>query len=98
MTSLSLDFAPDFRPLAARMRPSKLEDYIGQTHLLGEGKPLRLALQNGRAHSMLFWGPPGTGKTTLAELIAHYTNAHVEKISAVSAGVKDIRAAIEQAK
>ncbi len=79
------------------MRPESIEQYIGQEHILGVDKPLRKALENGKAHSMLFWGPPGTGKTTLAELIAHYTNAHVERISAVSAGVKDIRAAIEQA-
>ncbi len=80
------------------MRPSTLAEYVGQTHILGPDKPLRLALEAGRAHSMLFWGPPGTGKTTLAELVAHYTNAHVERISAVSSGVKEIRAAIEQAK
>ena len=98
MSSLSFDFAPDFRPLAARMRPRTIEEYIGQRHLLGDGQPLRQALEAGRAHSMMFWGPPGTGKTTLAELVAHYANAHVERISAVSSGVKEIRAAIEQAK
>lgn len=98
MSSLSFDFAPDFRPLAARMRPRTITEYIGQAHLLGEGQPLRRALEAGRAHSMMLWGPPGTGKTTLAELIAHYSNAHVERISAVTSGVKDIRAAIEQAK
>jgi len=98
MTNLNLDFAPDFRPLAARMRPREINEYIGQAHLLGQGQPLRKALEANRAHSMLLWGPPGTGKTTLAELIAHYANAHVERISAVTSGVKDIRAAIEQAK
>jgi len=98
VSSLSFDFAPDFRPLAARMRPRTIAEYIGQAHLLGEGQPLRRALEAGRAHSMMLWGPPGTGKTTLAELIAHYSNAHVERISAVTSGVKDIRAAIEQAK
>ncbi|MCL1088836.1 replication-associated recombination protein A [Shewanella profunda] len=97
MSSLSFNFAPDFRPLAARMRPRSIMEYIGQAHLLGEGQPLRKALEAGRAHSMMLWGPPGTGKTTLAELIAHYSNAHVERISAVTSGVKDIRAAIEQA-
>ncbi|MCA1896663.1 replication-associated recombination protein A [Shewanella putrefaciens] len=98
MSSLSFNFAPDFRPLAARMRPRSIAEYIGQTHLLGEGQPLRKALEAGRAHSMMLWGPPGTGKTTLAELIAQYSNAHVERISAVTSGVKEIRAAIEQAK
>ncbi|WP_394132794.1 replication-associated recombination protein A [Shewanella maritima] len=80
------------------MRPRVVDEYIGQQHLLGEGKPLRQALLANRAHSMLLWGPPGTGKTTLAELVAHYANAHVERISAVTSGVKEIRAAIEQAK
>ncbi|PKG77762.1 recombination factor protein RarA [Shewanella sp. Actino-trap-3] len=98
MANLGFDFSPDFRPLAARMRPREISEYIGQAHLLGEGQPLRRALEANRAHSMLLWGPPGTGKTTLAELIAHYANAHVERISAVTSGVKDIRAAIEQAK
>jgi putative ATPase len=98
LPNLGFDFSPDFRPLAARMRPRVLNEYIGQSHLLGEGKALRVALEANRAHSMLLWGPPGTGKTTLAELVAHYANAHVERISAVSSGVKDIRAAIEQAK
>ncbi|GGI75870.1 ATPase AAA [Shewanella hanedai] len=98
MSSFSFDFAPDFRPLAARMRPQELSQYIGQSHLLGEDKPLRKALEAGRAHSMMLWGPPGTGKTTLAELIATYANAHVERISAVTSGVKEIRTAIEHAK
>ncbi|WP_028108269.1 replication-associated recombination protein A [Ferrimonas futtsuensis] len=98
MSSLSLDFSPDFRPLAARMRPEKLEHYIGQEHLFAPGKPLRQALEAGRAHSMILWGPPGTGKTTLAELVASYSNAHVERISAVTSGVKEIREAIAKAK
>nr|WP_153663892.1 replication-associated recombination protein A [Shewanella intestini] len=80
------------------MRPRVIEEYIGQHHLLGEGKPLRQSLLAKRAHSMLLWGPPGTGKTTLAEIVAHYANAHVERISAVTSGVKEIRSAIEQAK
>ena len=95
---MSFDFAPDFQPLAARMRPQTFEQYIGQSHILGEGKPLRVALQAGRAHSMILWGPPGTGKTTLAEIIAHYVDAHVERISAVTSGVKEIRQAIDNAK
>ncbi|MDO6640839.1 replication-associated recombination protein A [Shewanella sp. 5_MG-2023] len=98
MSTLGFDFAPDFRPLAARMRPREISEYVGQQHLLGKGQPLRQALEANRAHSMLLWGPPGTGKTTLAELVAHYANAHVERISAVTSGVKEIRAAIEQAK
>ena len=88
----------DFRPLAARMRPQRLEQYIGQSHLLGPDKPLRRALEAGQCHSMILWGPPGTGKTTLAELMALCCQAEVERISAVTSGVKEIRAAIERAK
>ncbi|WP_298440248.1 replication-associated recombination protein A [uncultured Ferrimonas sp.] len=98
MSNLGFDFSPDFRPLAARMRPRNLSEYIGQSHLLGDGKPLRRALEAGKPHSMLLWGPPGTGKTTLAEIVASSCNAHVERISAVTSGVKEIRAAIDQAK
>lgn len=97
MSNLSLDFAPDFRPLAARMRPERLEQYIGQSHLLAPGKPLRRAIEAGHCHSMILWGPPGTGKTTLAEVMAHYCQAEVERLSAVTAGIKEIRAAIERA-
>jgi putative ATPase len=88
----------DFSPLAARLRPQTIEQYYGQQHIIGEGKPLRLAVQAGRCHSMILWGPPGTGKTTLAEIIALHCDAYIERISAVSSGVKDIRAAIEKAK
>ena len=84
-------------PLAYRLRPQTAADYIGQQHLLAAGKPLAKALQQGLLHSMILWGPPGTGKTTLAMLLAGAANAHVEKISAVLAGVKDIRAVIERA-
>ncbi|AHG77862.1 replication-associated recombination protein A [Mannheimia varigena] len=98
MSSLPFDFAEDFRPLAARMRPQHLNGYVGQSHLIGEGKPLRRAIEAGHSHSMIFWGPPGTGKTTLAEIIAHHFDAEVERISAVTSGVKEIREAIERAK
>lgn len=99
MPNLTLNFSEnDFRPLAARMRPRNLAEYCGQQHLVGEGKPLRKAIENGHSHSMIFWGPPGTGKTTLAEIIAQSLNAEVERISAVTSGVKDIRDAIERAK
>ncbi|WP_175405076.1 replication-associated recombination protein A [Salinimonas lutimaris] len=86
-----------FAPLAARMRPQNLSEYTGQGHLVGDGKPLRKMLEAGHCHSMILWGPPGTGKTTLAELIGSYTNANVIRLSAVTAGVKEIRAAMEKA-
>lgn len=86
-----------FLPLAARRRPKTLTDYIGQTHLLSEGKPLRRAILDGQLHSMILWGPPGTGKTTLAELIALHAKAPFERLSAVFSGVKDIRAVVERA-
>ena len=100
MSNYSLDFSgdEDFRPLAARMRPQTIEQYIGQQHLLGQGKPLRKALEGGHIHSMILWGPPGTGKTTLAEVAANYASAEVERVSAVTSGVKEIRAAIEKAR
>ena len=88
----------DFRPLADRMRPQRLDEVVGQSHLLAPSKTLRQALDAGHMHSMLFWGPPGTGKTTLARLIAHYANAEFTSLSAVLSGVKDIRLAIEKAK
>ena len=98
ISSLSFDFSEDYRPLAARMRPRTLAEYIGQSHLFSEGKPLYRAILAGHAHSMILWGPPGTGKTTLAEIIAGYFNAEVERLSAVTSGVKEIREAIERAK
>ena len=87
-----------YEPLAARMRPRTLDDYLGQEHILGKGKPLRVALGQGMPHSMILWGPPGVGKTTLARLVATVCDAHFESLSAVLAGVKDIRAAVERAK
>lgn len=99
MSNLSLDFSDNtFQPLAARMRPENLAQYIGQQHLLAAGKPLPRAIEAGHLHSMILWGPPGTGKTTLAEVIARYASADVERISAVTSGVKEIREAIERAR
>ena len=86
-----------FVPLASRMRPKSLDDYIGQSHLIGPGRPLRMALERKQSYSMIFWGPPGVGKTTLALIIAKSSGAVLEQISAVTAGVKDIRAAIDRA-
>jgi len=84
-------------PLAERLRPHSLDAVVGQAHLLGPGKPLRLAFESGKPHSMILWGPPGVGKTTLARLMAHAFNAEFIAISAVLAGVKEIRDAVQQA-
>jgi len=92
-------FAPNqpAAPLAERLRPKHIDEVIGQSHLLGEGKPLRLAFQSGKLHSMILWGPPGVGKTTLARLMASAFDAEFVPLSAVLSGVKDIRDAIAQA-
>jgi len=95
---LLTDDGPDFRPLADRMRPRSLEEFAGQLHLLGEGSALREAIERDRLHSMVFWGPPGTGKTTLARMIAGRCGAEFIAVSAVLSGVKDIRAAIDRAR
>jgi putative ATPase len=84
-------------PLADRLRPRTLEDFVGQDHLLGPGKPLRLAFEAGKPHSMILWGPPGSGKTTLARLMAHAFDAEFIAVSAVLSGVKDIRDAVARA-
>ncbi|MGP9801104.1 replication-associated recombination protein A [Rheinheimera sp. NSM] len=97
MNSLPLDFADDFRPLAARMRPRTLAEYAGQQHLIGDGSALKKAIEAGRVFSLILWGPPGTGKTTLAEVIATHADAAICKLSAVTCGIKEIREAIAQA-
>jgi putative ATPase len=98
--SLDLAFAEDdrFKPLAAKLRPKSLAEYEGQEHILAKGMPLPLAIEQGKVHSLIFWGPPGTGKTTIAEIIANHANADIERVSAVTSGIKDIRQAIENAK
>jgi putative ATPase len=87
-----------YQPLAARMRPHDLDAFIGQEHLIGKGKPLRHAIEQGILHSMILWGPPGTGKTTLAQLMAEKTDARFVRLSAIFSGVKDIREAVTEAK
>jgi len=85
------------QPLATRLRPRNLNEFYGQDHLIGLGKPLRQIIENHCLHSMILWGPPGSGKTTLAKILAESSNAQIENISAVLAGVKDIRAIVERA-
>lgn len=96
MNSLFAPNAPQ-APLAERLRPKTLDEVVGQSHLLGAGKPLRLAFQSGKLPSMILWGPPGVGKTTLARLIANTADAEFIPISAVLSGIKDIREAVERA-
>ncbi|MES2907856.1 MAG: replication-associated recombination protein A [Pseudomonadota bacterium] len=86
-----------YQPLAARLRPQSLAEYVGQTHVLARGRPLREALESGQLHSMILWGPPGVGKTTLARLMSSACDARFLAVSAVLSGVKEIRAAIEEA-
>ncbi len=96
-TKVSTKSRPQFQPLAERMRPKTLDDFAGQKHLIGEGKPIRKMIENNNVFSMIFWGPPGVGKTTLALIIANSVNAEFIQLSAVSSGVKDVRLAIERA-
>jgi len=88
----------ELMPLAARMRPTNIDDFFGQQHIFAPDKPLYQALKQGRLHSMILWGPPGTGKTTLAKLLAQSANAHIEFLSAVLAGVKEVRMVVDKAK
>ena len=89
---------PENMPLAARLRPTQLSEFVGQTHLVAEGRVLAKCVESGHVHSMILWGAPGTGKTTLAKLLAQAARAEVEQLSAVTSGVKDIRAVVERAK
>ncbi len=89
--------ADTLRPLADRLRPRGLDEFVGQPHLLTPGKPLRVAIERGQPHSMMLWGPPGTGKTTLAELLAGARQAEFIRLSAVMAGVREVRAAVDRA-
>jgi putative ATPase len=87
----------DDRPLAVQMRPARLEEFVGQAHLLGEGSALRTAIEQGKPHSMVLYGPPGSGKTTLARMVAEHSEAAFEELSAVAAGRAEVRAVIERA-
>lgn len=89
---------PDARPLADRMRPRSVDEFVGQAHLMAPGKPLRRAVEGGQLHSMILWGPPGSGKTTLARMVAATCEAEFIALSAVMAGVKDVRSAVDQAR
>jgi putative ATPase len=92
-----LPMTENFTPLAEALRPKSIGELVGQTHLFGEGKPLALAFQSGKPHSMILWGPPGVGKTTIARLAATVFDCEFIPLSAVLAGVKEIRQAVEMA-
>lgn len=98
MDLFSQSHADEAAPLAFRMRPRRLDEYLGQAALVGPGKPLRRMAETATVRSMILWGPPGTGKTTLAEILARESGAELEHLSAVMAGVKEIRAAVERAR
>src|SRR5512135_620286 len=84
-------------PLAERVRPNALTEFVGQEHLLGEGKPLRILIESDQLPSMIFWGPPGSGKTTLARIVASHTKSEFFQLNAVSSGVKDVREVLDRA-
>src|SRR6267154_6388882 len=88
---------PGARPLADRMRPRTLDEFVGQEHLIGPGKPLRVQIERDDLGSLIFWGPPGTGKTTLAQIIARMTRAEFIEFSAVLAGIKEIKQVMSEA-
>ena len=96
MTPGLFDSGPEETPLAARMRPLTLDEFVGQEAVLGPGRALRVAIERDAVPSIILWGPPGSGKTTLAEVVAHSTGAHFERISAVSAGVADLRRVVTE--
>ena len=97
MEQLSLFDREMPQPLAAKLRPTTLEEYVGQAHLLGNGKVLRRLIEQDQVSSMIFWGPPGVGKTTLARIIANRTKSSFIDFSAVTSGIKEIRTVMEQA-
>ena len=98
MEQMSIFSAPAAsQPLAARLRPQNLDEFVGQRHLLGEGKVLRRLIEGDQVSSMIFWGPPGVGKTTLAQIIARRTKAAFIDFSAVTSGIKEIRGVMQQA-
>ena len=97
MEEMSLFNIPENEPLASRMRPRDLDEFVGQEHLLGEGKILRKIIESDHVSSMIFWGPPGVGKTTLARIIANRTKSVFVNFSAVTSGIKEIRKVMEEA-
>ena len=97
MEQESIFGAEAYQPLAARLRPASLEEFVGQAHLLGQGKVLRRLIENDMISSMIFWGPPGVGKTTLARIIARRTQAEFVDFSAVTSGIREIRQVMQEA-
>jgi putative ATPase len=98
MTEKASNTNAPLQPLAERMRPTSIDEVVGQTHLTNEGMPLARMLEKGRLSSIILWGPPGTGKTTLARILSEGSNLHFEQLSAVFAGVKDLKEVFSRAK